>query len=382
MSKATFISTTNIFDDAGNGGVKASREHYNILCQAFGKDNVQIILFVHNTDHYDFSKYSGKNRIKIYKRTEGNVKLLLAALFGCRVYMPWEEKKIIKNIDSYDPNLIFLDFSVAGRLMRKFSSYRTICYFHNVESDYTLNKMKTDGIRYFPAYWAAKRNDKWALKADYIMCFNGRDSARLEQLYGRKADYIFPISLPDRFKEECCITKYEKRLLFLGSCFGPNQDGIEWFIQEVMPQLADEGILLDIVGLGFEEKKDFYSQYRNVNVIGTVDKTDDYYYSHAIVVMPIRYGAGMKVKTAEAMMFGRYIVASDEALEGYSVIGVDDIKRCNKADEYISTILELFKTKNFSSFSRETRTLYTDNYDTSSVQKSFANTLETITNGA
>ena len=381
MSKAVFVTTTNIFDESGNGGVKASREHYEMMCSYFGRDNVLAILFVHKNDH-DILSDSKRNHVVIYKRIEGNMKLLFAAFFGCRVYMPWKEKFILTEIDSFNPDFVFLDFSVEGRLTRRLQQYKTACFFHNVESDYTLNKMKTDGIKYFPAYLAAKRNDKWALNADYIMCFNNRDSLRLKQLYGRKADYIFSISLPDRFDEKRCTSNYEKRLLFLGSCFGPNQDGIEWFMQEVMPQLVDEGIYLDIVGLGFEDKKELYSQYRNVNVIGAVEKTDDYYYSHAIVVMPIRYGAGMKVKTAEAMMFGRYIVASDEALEGYSVSEISDIKRCNNAVEYTLTILDLFKTNCFSAYSHETRALYKDNYATSHVQKRFAEALEIITNGA
>ena len=87
------------------------------------------------------------------------------------------------------------------------------------------------------AYFAAKRNDRWALMANKVMCFNHRDSERLKEIYGRAADYIFPISLQDRFDERQCVKEYEKRLLFCGSCFAPNEDGIEWFMREVMPTL-------------------------------------------------------------------------------------------------------------------------------------------------
>ncbi len=380
MTKAVFISTTNIFDISGNGGVKASREHFDILQAYFGADNVLAILIVHNMD-YDSLSAEKENNTVVYHRIEGNLKLLFASFWGCRVYMPWEEKTIVSSIESFYPDLVFIDFSVEGKLVNCLQKYKTVCFFHNVESDYTLNKMKTDGIRYFPAYLAAKKNDKWALRANYVMCFNNRDSIRLKQLYGRDADYIFPISLPDRFNEENCMNQYEKRLLFLGSCFGPNENGIEWFMSEVMPQIADEGIYLDIVGLGFEDKKERYSKYRNINVIGSVDKTDDYYYSHAIVVMPILYGAGMKVKTAEAMMFGRYIVASDEALEGYAVSGISDIKRCNNAEEYASAILEFFNSERSSPYSLETRALYKEFYDTSQVKEKFSEAMKIITNG-
>ena len=63
--------------------------------------------------------------------------------------------------------------------------------------------------------------------------------------------------------------------------------------------------------------------------------------------MPIFYGDGQKVKTAEAMMYGKTIIATDEALEGYEIENVKGIFRCNTADEFIQTI------NNVSALSRE-----------------------------
>ena len=110
MPKAIFISTTNIYDKAGNGGVKASREHYDILADYFGEDNILSILFVNKQNSN--SIFKSKNLI-VYERPDANIKLLLAALFGCRVYMPWDESRIITRVDEFEPDLVFLDFSVA-----------------------------------------------------------------------------------------------------------------------------------------------------------------------------------------------------------------------------------------------------------------------------
>ena len=377
MAKAIFITTANIFDNSGNGGVRASKEHYDMLVSVFGAENVMAILFVHSKDAelLNSSKHASTNLI-IYKRTEGNIKLLVAACFGCRVYMPWAEKKILKEISHFSADLIFMDFSVTGRLLKKMHSYKTICFYHNIESDYTLNKMKTDGIRYFSAYLVAKANDRWASKADYVMCFNERDSNRLKKLYRREADYIFPISLKDRFDNSKCQVSNEKRLLFLGSCFGPNKDGIEWFIREVMPVLTSEipDLYLDIVGLGFEKNKARYEKSKNVNVIGSVDNTDEWYYSHPAVVMPIRYGAGMKVKTAEAMMFGRFIFATNEALEGYEVDGTEGIVRCNTAKEYANAIFQYFMSLAYcqKKYAKEVRELFIDKYEHEHIKEEFA----------
>ncbi len=380
MTRAVFISTSNIFDNMGNGGSKASREHYNMLTNAVGKENIRVILFLDRLAYENCRSIGGEN-IYIYEKIEGKIALVAAAVCGCRVYMPWDEKKIIDIISGYNPNLIFLDYSIAGRLIRKLKNYKTVCFYHNVESDYTYNKMKNEGLRFFPAYLAARANDKWGLKSNVVMCFNERDSRRLEKKYGRRADYIFPISLPDRFDEsECNTNGSEKKLLFIGSCFGPNEDGIEWFINNVMPELSDGGFELDVVGLGFEKKKQLYSKYNKVKVIGSVVDTNTYYYSHPVVVMPIRFGAGMKVKTAEALMYGRYIAASDEALEGYEIEGTDDIKKCNTKEEYIEAILYFYE-RQMEKYSKTNRKLYLENFESSRLQNHFVTAINQIISG-
>lgn len=37
------------------------------------------------------------------------------------------------------------------------------------------------------------------------------------------------------------------------------------------------------------------------------------------MVMPIFSGSGMKVKTAEALMYGKFLIGTKEAFEGYEI---------------------------------------------------------------
>lgn len=371
--KVVFISTVNIFDKKANGGEKASCEHFRMLQNCFGKDNVFAILFVPKVE---IDKVKENAQIKVIPKISGNAKLFIAALFGCRVYMPWKEKNILKDIDKINPDILFLDFSFAGRLLRKRATYKTVAFFHNMEADYTYNKVKNEGIIYYPAYLAAKRNDRWAACADCVLCFNDRDAKRMEKLYGRKADATIPITMSDQFDASKTNINYKRDLLFLGSLFGPNQDGVEWFIQNVMPALKD--IRLTIVGKNFESKKEQYENYKNVCVVGSVDNPSEYYYKHCAVVMPIRYGAGMKVKTAEAMMYGRHIFASDEALEGYSVDNVKGIIRCNSAEEYVKKIQNYFDNEEKYAFESDVRDKFLEEYEINAVQKKFAIILSSL----
>ena len=66
------------------------------------------------------------------------------------------------------------------------------------------------------------------------------------------------------------------------------------------------------------------------------------------------------IKTAEAMMYGKTILASDEALEGYEVADVQGIYRCNTKEEYVKTIRLIEGKENY--YSEMVRQLFLTKY--------------------
>lgn len=363
-----FITASDIFDEFGNGGSKGSRKNYDLLVSCVGKENVYIILF-------DLPQYardlSVEKQLLTIPQPQNNREALFASIFGCKKYMPGAEKKVYEYVKKINPDVIFYDGSVIGKLIKKNADYKQIVFLHNVEVDYSWNKVIKEGFRFLPAYFATRRNEEKIKYADKVGCLNSRDSNIIKRLYGVDADFYLPVSFKDQFDEKRVRKPLKNRILFVGSFFGPNIDGIEWFIENVMPEIPD--IQLDIVGKGFENKKAEYEKHKNVNVIGSVKDISEYYYSHSTVVMPILYGAGMKVKTAEAMMYGRTIVATDEALEGYDVEGVEGIYRCNSAEEFIERINK--SVLSLEKFNKCSRKLFLNKYENISILSKVSNAL-------
>lgn len=368
--KVLFITPTDIYDVNGNGGVKGSQKNFRLIQEYFGEENTYLCTFPQKTDTIppEGSVY--------FPRVNHPIGQLIAALFGYKIYLPWNEKKVVKFIREMDIDLLFVDCSTLGRLVKYKSNYKTVVFYHNVEADYARAKVQREGWIYWPSFWASRRNDYLGTKADVVMGLNQRDSDRLQELYGRAEDYILPVTFDDRFDVSRTTKQYERRLLFLGSLFFANQEAVEWFLENVYHKLDHVG--LDIVGKGFEKMRSVYEMHEGVKVIGSVDELDEYYYSHAAVVMPILSGAGMKVKTAEAMMFGRVIFASDEALEGYDVQGVEDIYRCNFVEEYVNNINSYFAKEEFENYSLSVREVFLNKYETSRVKSSFNQVLDKL----
>lgn len=371
--KVLFITVVDMYDANGNGGVKGSQRNLRLVQECFGEKNVTLATFPRK-------EYTTPPQGAVtFERTQNNLEHLVAALFGCKVYLPWKEKEVVDYIKEQGFDLIFIDSSMLGRLSSIKGDFKKVVFFHNVEADYAYNKVKNEGIQFLPSYWASKGNEKAAMRyADSVICLNRRDKENLKGLYGREADFILPITLADQFDLQNCQQSrtMKKRILFVGAYMPQNVVSVEWFINNVMTNIPD--ITLDIVGKGFEKKKTEYEKYKNVNVIGEVDDLGPYYYTHSIVVLPIQYGAGMKIKTAEAMMYGRIILASDEALEGYDVSSINNIVRCNIPEQYMQAIEDLTDTDMPKNYAEDVRGLYLEKYETSTMIKCFKNYMKEL----
>lgn len=121
-----------------------------------------------------------------------------------------------------------------------------------------------------------------------------------------------------------------RKLLFIGSNTAPNVSGLKWFFDCVWPILRSQlpEVSLSVAGnvhLAFPE-----GAPRGVRFHGLVDDLGSLYEKAGIVVSPLTFGSGLKIKLIEAMAQGKAIVATSVTLQGVerecasSVIVTDD----------------------------------------------------------
>ena len=145
--------------------------------------------------------------------------------------------------------------------------------------------------------------------------------------------------------------------------FKPNIEGIIWFAQNVAKHMD---VNVCVVGKGMEQiAVDSFPD--NVKVLGGVEDLGIYYSGALGVIMPIFTGYGMKVKTAEAMMYGKPILATDEALRGYAIDNLEWVYRCNTSDEFIRATEDVLKKQVY--FYPKIREYFDINCSTRTVRK-------------
>lgn len=350
--KVLMIATCNFLTVHNDGGRQVSYNNYKLLCDIFGKENVLLCMITNDeaTDEQVITMPTFHTRFE----------QVVYTLQGRNGYNKKTEKKILKLIEDGNCEYIWFDRSTLGGLCRKVQSnaYK-IVFFHNIEKKYICNKIRHEGIGYLTAYRAFAENEKKAIQyADALITLNARDQKILMGEYGRTSDFILPVSFEDTYNEKKLMTspylttQGRRILLFVGSFFGPNVQGVEWLISNVIPRLTN--YFLYIVGKGMEIKEKEWSN-NNVRVVGSVKDLAPYYRYADAVVLPIFYGDGMKVKTAEALMYGKVIFGTKEAFEGYQIEKSEDMVLCDSAEEFCMRIEEYFSKGARETFSKSNR---------------------------
>jgi len=109
-------------------------------------------------------------------------------------------------------------------------------------------------------------------------------------------------------------------LLFVGAFHldPANADGIVYFAENVMPRIRQEHprVTLTIVGPHPPPEVQRLASHPGVYVTGYVDDVRPYFGRASVVILPLRAGAGTKVRVFTAMAMGKPIVATPLAAEG------------------------------------------------------------------
>ncbi len=183
-------------------------------------------------------------------------------------------------------------------------------------------------------------------KSDIIFTLSEVEKRLIEEDVPGKRVELIPIFVYEKFPKP--ITNFSQRtgVLFVGGFqHTPNLDGIQWFTKQVFPQIIKQipDIKLHIVGSNppSEVRK---IKSKNISVKGLVSdkELEKLYQQVRLVIVPLRYGAGVKGKVIEAMYHGLPIVSTSTGLEG--IEGIEGaIIAANDAKNFSGAICELYE---------------------------------------
>jgi glycosyltransferase involved in cell wall biosynthesis len=191
-----------------------------------------------------------------------------------------------------------------------------------------------------------KKEDFIFANSDVLLTFSELEEKVIKDKFPHKKVFTVPLffyrdpATPER------DFKHRQDLVFVGACaHSPNRDALVWFCSEVFPliQAKIPGIKFKVVGA--EPPPEIASlQSGNIDILGRIsdEALHALYTSVRMMVVPLRFGAGVKGKVIEAMHMGLPLVSTSIGLEG--IKGVDSIASPrDTAEDFAAEVVSMYE---------------------------------------
>ncbi|CQR46234.1 Glycosyl transferases group 1 [Paraliobacillus sp. PM-2] len=327
-----------------DGGSIASMSSINCL----GKlgHNVHLATFAEiddsSIDHHKnklLSKACIKNVLIFRKEIKMNSKLLFKSLFSVNSILinRYYSKKVLNDIVVYctknNIDVVWVDqlwpTVYVKKLKNILPNIKIIYREHNVESDLLRQKTKKQG--FFKKLFMhtqiplVKKFEKELFNyLDYTIVLSKEDRELLD-IPINKSDVI-PFGLDDN-EDPIGDFNTKPNLVFVGSLeYIPNNQGIEWFLDEVVSKFNFNEVKVYIIGKGANDKlKKKVEAFPNVKLLGFVDDLSSFLLKSNIFIVPLLSGSGIRLKVLEAMRKGIPTISTSKGVEGIQLLHFEDI---------------------------------------------------------
>ena len=188
-------------------------------------------------------------------------------------------------------------------------------------------------------------------KADTVFTLSSDEKRIIDEHCQEEKASICPIFIYSDFSKTSFERMQTKDLLFVGGFnHNPNVDAVIWFCEKVFPLVLEKlpDVKFNIVG---SNPPDTVRKYASENIIikGFVsdEELKTLYEQCKLCVIPLRYGAGVKGKTIEAMYSTIPIVSTSVGIEGLTGINEIIVPHDNE-HEFAKAVLDEYTKDNTS----------------------------------
>ncbi|QAU35546.1 glycosyltransferase [Janthinobacterium sp. 17J80-10] len=125
---------------------------------------------------------------------------------------------------------------------------------------------------------------------------------------------------------------------FVGGASDANFAAIDWFLRQVWPVMASLPIALHVYGAVCQR---IDQAPPGVVLHGKVDRLDSAYAGCDVIINPMIHGGGIKIKSVEALAYGKPLVASPEGAVGIAAPADSGVFVARNRAEFIDALVRL-----------------------------------------
>lgn len=256
----------------------------------------------------------------------------------------------------YKPDIVILHWTplalLSKKLRRHFPHAKIIAIeedvmFQNYARRYQIEKDILLKWFYYIRYHQLKRIELSAMmNADLVYVNNNKDYDLLSKngIVKQKIRTLIPY-YDQYFYVNRKNSTTSKDILFYGAMSRrENYTSVIWFIQNVFSKIGDKTVRLIIAGSHPHKSLDKFQSDRII-ITGFIENVSVYFEKCMCLIVPLLYGAGIKVKVLEGFSAGIPILTNDIGIEGIGAVASEEYYHCQCAQDYINVIRQIISDR-------------------------------------
>lgn len=271
-------------------------------------------------------------------------------LWPGRWWSPACASAIREAVESWQPEIVQFEYHVMGQYAEAIGERPArILVDHDpgeaAARDTQMSARGTAAVAASADVRAWRKYQRRVMKAvDRVVVFTDRDRAALLPYAGSTPVVRIPFGVDLPADPANPLGADPPTLLFVGNFrHPPNDDAARHLVEGILPSVRriHPAVQAAIVGAHPPDWLLAIKEDGVVEVPGAVDDLRPWIDRAALVVMPLRLGGGMRLKTLEALAAGKAIVASPLAVEGLDVEDGQQLRIARTDREFVDCIAGL-----------------------------------------
>jgi GT2 family glycosyltransferase len=148
---------------------------------------------------------------------------------------------------------------------------------------------------------------------------------------------------------EPCEKGFDERrgLLFIGGFIHPpNEEGVLWFIEYILPLIRKQIPDIHLTIVGSEPTERLLAMANDsITVTGYVEDVSGYFQDSRVFVSPLLHGAGVKGKIGQSFSYGLPVVTTSIGAEGMSLTDGHNALITDSETEFAKRVIDLYTDK-------------------------------------
>jgi polysaccharide biosynthesis protein PslH len=228
-----------------------------------------------------------------------------------------------------------------------------VVFQHNVESEIWRRHAEHAPDPFRRAYFRTQARRMFAFekeicsRARRVVAVSEQDAKSIREMFGIPRVDVVPTGVDVEYFHPPAERAKKFDLVFVGSMdWMPNQDGVRFFLREILPLVRARRTGLKLAIVGRTPPDDFIEAARRdsaITVTGTVPDVRPFLWESTASIVPLRIGGGTRLKIFESMAAGTPVISTAVGAEGLEVRDGENILIADTPETFAGACLKLIE---------------------------------------